>query len=110
MKCEIIGNCPSCLDKEKGGANVDIYVCRNAAGEITNMYIFGDDHFSVPAKDQCITDFVVSEDGSTITELVCPRCKERVSVSIPIIENLAKQVPASEYEEYCDLVASQRED
>lgn len=108
MKNEIIGNCPSCLNSKKGCANVDIYVSRNNLGEITNMYIFGDDHFDVPANNQCITEFSVSEDGSTITELVCPRCRERISVSIPVIENVKKQAHSSEYEEYCDLMAAQK--
>ena len=108
MKSEIIGNCPCCLRLPKGGALVDIYVSRNKGGEITNMYIFGDDHFDVPSHNQSITEFTVSEDGSAITELVCPRCREKFSVYIPIIEKGNEQSYISDYEEYCDLMAAQR--
>ena len=45
MKNEIIGICPSCIDQKNGSRTVDIYVCRNEQGDITNMYIFGDDDF-----------------------------------------------------------------
>ena len=65
MKNEIIGICPCCMEAEKS-ACVDIYVSRNERGEITNMYIFGDDHFDVPPSNQDITDITVSDDGKTV--------------------------------------------
>ena len=36
-------------------------------------------------------DFSVSEDGKTITEVVCPKCKERIAVSVPVIEGKKAQ-------------------
>ncbi len=79
MTCDIIGICPSCLNS-KNSACVDIFVNRNEAGEVENMYVFGNEQF------EDILDFSVSEDGKTITEIVCPRCKERIAVSVPVIE------------------------
>ena len=99
MGCEIVGVCTSCLNS-KNPACVDIYVSRNKAGEITNMYIFGDDHFDVPASNQSILDFSVSEDGKTITEVVCPRCKERIAVSVPVIANVSNKSNNSDMEKY----------
>lgn len=92
MKNEIIGICPSCIEQKNGARCVDIYVCRNEQGDITNMYIFGDDDFDVPANNQAITEIKVSEDGKNITEIVCPRCKERIAVSIPVIQKPEKMV------------------
>ncbi|MBR3885735.1 MAG: hypothetical protein IKJ33_04675 [Clostridia bacterium] len=92
MKSEIIGICPSCIEKENGSRCVDIYVSRNEQGDITNMYIFGDDDFDVPANNQAITEIKVSKDGKTITEIVCPRCKEKIAVNIPVIQKQEKQV------------------
>ena len=80
MACEIIGICSSCLNSKKS-ACVDIYVSRNDAGEIANMYVFGNEQF------EDILDFSVSEDGKTVTEIVCPKCKERIPVSVPVIED-----------------------
>lgn len=80
MACDIIGICPSCLNS-KNSACVDIYVSRNNAGEIENMYVFANEKF------EDILDFSVSEDGKTVTEIVCPRCKEVIPVSVPVIEN-----------------------
>ena len=80
MACDIIGICPSCLNS-KNSTCVDIYVNRNDAGEVTNIYVFGSEQF------EDVLDFAVSEDGKTITEVICPRCKERIPVSIPVIEN-----------------------
>lgn len=91
MKSEIIGICPSCIEAENNARCVDIYVCRNDKGDITNMYIFGDDDFDVPANNQAITEIQVSKDGKTITEIVCPRCKERIAVNIPVIKEPEKE-------------------
>lgn len=86
MKSEIIGICPSCIQSEKNPRCVDIFVCRNEQGDIINMYIFGDDDFDVPTHNQAITEITVSEDGKNITEIVCPRCKEKIAVNIPVIK------------------------
>ena len=94
MACDIIGICPSCLHS-KNSACVDIYVSRNEAGEIANMYVFGNEQF------EDILDFSVSEDGKTITEIVCPRCKEIIPVSVPVIE--AKNTKAK------DIAVAQKE-
>ena len=96
MKSEIIGICPSCIDLEKNSRMVDIYVSRNEMGDITDMYIFGDDDFDVPASNQNITEIKVSKDGKTITEIVCPRCKERIAVNIPVIKRPEKESEAAE--------------
>ena len=85
MKLEIIGMCPCCA-KSQNGANVDIIVNRNDEGDLTNMYIFGDDDFDVPARSTAITDIEVSSDGKNITEIVCPRCKENIAVMVPVIK------------------------
>ena len=92
MKNEIIGMCPSCINKKGKERMVDIYVSRNDKGDITAMYIFGDDDFDLPSRSCDITEFKVSEDGKTITEIVCPRCKERIAVSIPVIKEPEKMV------------------
>ena len=85
MKNEIIGVCPCCMKSSKS-ACVDIYVSRNNEGDITDMYIFGDDDFDFPSKYQNVTEIEVSKDGKTITEMVCPRCKERIAISVPVID------------------------
>lgn len=87
MKSEIIGSCPCCIKKNRC-ATTDIFVCRNDEGDISSMYIFGDDDFDVPANNQFITEIQVSSDGKNITEIVCPKCKERVSVLVPVIKKL----------------------
>ena len=92
MKNEVIGMCPSCISKKGKERMVDIYVARNDKGDITAMYIFGDDDFDMPSRNCDITDFKVSEDGKTITEIVCPRCKERIAVSVPVILEPAEKV------------------
>ena len=92
MKNEIIGMCPSCINKKGQERMVDIYVERNDKGDITAMYIFGDDDFDMRSSESNITDFKVSEDGKTITEIVCPRCKERIAVSVPVIQEPEKKV------------------
>lgn len=92
MKNEIIGMCPSCINQKGKERMVDIYVARNDKGDITAMYIFGDDDFDMPGRNCDITDFKVSEDGKTITEIVCPRCLERIAVSIPVIQEPEKKV------------------
>ena len=53
MTCDIIGICPSCLNS-KNSACVDIFVNRNEAGEVENMYVFGNEQF------EDILDFSVS--------------------------------------------------
>ena len=92
MKNEIIGMCPSCISQKGKERIVDIYVSRNDKGDITAMYIFGDDDFDMPGKNCDITEIKVSEDGKTITEIVCPRCKERIAVNIPVIKEPEKMV------------------
>lgn len=87
MKFEIIGMCPCCARSEKS-ANVDIILNRNDEGDLTNMYIFGDDDFDVPAHSSAITEIEVSPDGKNITDIVCPRCKEHIAVSVPIIKKV----------------------
>ena len=87
MACDIIGVCPSCLHS-KNPTCVDIYVSRNDAGEVANIYVFGNEQF------EDVLDFSVSEDGKTITEVVCPKCKERIAVSVPVIEG--KKVQSKE--------------
>ena len=96
MNSEIIGICPSCIELEKNARMVDIYVCRNEKGDIIDMYIFGDDDFDVPANNQNIAEIKVSEDGKTITEIVCPRCKERIAVNIPVIKEQESESKISE--------------
>ena len=110
MKNDIIGMCPSCINKKGKERMVDIYVCRDDQGGITNMYIFGDDDFDMRASECDITDFKVSEDGKTITEIVCPRCKERIAVNVPVIQQPEKQVEVKPNfaELYADLNARQR--
>lgn len=92
MKNEIIGMCPSCISQKGKERIVDIYVSRNDRGDITSMYIFGDDDFDMPGSACDITEIKVSEDGKTITEIVCPRCKERIAVNIPVIQKQEKMV------------------
>ena len=96
MSLEIIGICPSCIELEKNARSVDIYVCRDENGDINDMYIFGDDDFDVPADNQNITEIKVSKDGKTITEIVCPRCKERIAVNIPVIKEPEKESEISQ--------------
>ena len=95
MTCEIIGICPSCVNG-KDSRMIDIYVGRNDKGDVTDIYIFGDDDFDVPANNQSVTDITVSEDGKTITEIICPRCKERISVNIPVIKEPRKETKNAE--------------
>ena len=90
MKNEIIGTCPGCYNSQKDSRMVDIYVERNEQGDIENIYIFGDDDFDMPSRNCNITEIKVSEDGKTITEIVCPRCKERIAVEIPVIKKPEK--------------------
>lgn len=89
MTCDVIGVCPSCLNS-KNSACVDIFVERNDAGEVTNMYVFGNDQF------EDILDFSVSKDGKTITEVVCPKCKEVIPVSVPVIQNKKSKVSVAQ--------------
>ncbi len=97
MKNEIIGMCPGCLQKKGQERMVDIYVVRNDKGDITDMYIFGDDDFDVPAKNQNITEMKVSDDGKTIIEITCPRCLEKIAVSIPVIKEPEKKPEKKPY-------------
>ena len=78
MKNEIIGICPSCIEQKNGSRTVDIYVCRNEQGDITNMYIFGDDDFDVPANNQAITEIKVSEDGKILLKLFAQDAKKEL--------------------------------
>ncbi|MBQ7918289.1 MAG: hypothetical protein IJ310_05745 [Clostridia bacterium] len=89
MTCDVIGVCPSCLNS-KNSACVDIFVERNDAGEVTNMYVFGNDQF------EDILDFSVSKDGKTITEVVCPKCKEVIPVSVPVIQSKKSKVSVAQ--------------
>lgn len=110
MKNEIIGMCPSCINQKGKERMVDIYVARNDKGDITDMYIFGDDDFDMPGSACDITEFKVSEDGKTITEIVCPRCLERIAVNIPVIQEQEKKVEIKpEFAAlYADMNARQR--
>lgn len=83
---EEIGMCPSCF--KGNGPAVDFYAVRNENGEILEIHIFGDDDLDVTGKDLIVTDVKFSDDGKTITEVVCPRCKELISVNIPIVKKL----------------------
>ena len=91
MKHENIGSCPGCYDLKNRSRMVDIYVVRDNNGGIANMYIFGDDDFDMISSDCNIEEFKVSEDGKTITEIVCPRCKERIAVEVPVIKIPVKE-------------------
>ena len=99
MKCEIIGSCPCCINK-KNSLNTDIFANRNEDGDITGMYIFGDDDFDVPTSGQFISEIKVSDDGKNIIEIVCPRCKEYVEVSVPVIKKMGRTLFRSEI---CDI-------
>ena len=86
MKNEVIGMCPSCISKKGKERMVDIYVARNDKGDITAMYIFGDDDFDVPSSSATVRNVKFSDDNKSVTEVECPRCNENILVDIPIIK------------------------
>ena len=86
MKIEEIGKCPCCFDHKTRSAMVNFYTVRKDNGELEEIHIFGDDDFDVPSANQTVTDAKFSNDGKSVTEVVCPRCKERIAVEIPIIK------------------------
>lgn len=98
MKLEELGFCPCCINENNGrGPLVNLYASRKDNGDLQDIYIFGDDDFSVPAKDHFVTEVKISEDNKTVTEVVCPRCKERLAVNIDIVkpenEKTTKHIP-----------------
>ena len=86
MKIEEIGKCPCCFDHKTRSAMVNFYTVRKDNGELEEIHIFGDDDFDVPSANQTITDAKFSNDGKSVTEVVCPRCKEHIEVKIPIVK------------------------
>lgn len=89
MKTEIIGICPCCVKQNNGnGPLVDFYAVRENNGDLKEIYIFGDDDFDVPRENQAVTEVEFSNDKKSVIDVVCPRCKEHVSVNIPIIKEL----------------------
>lgn len=97
MKVEEIGMCPCCFQGK--GPAVGIYANRKDNGDLTGLYIFGDDDFDVPKNNQDIKDVKISDDKKSVIEIVCPRCKEHIAVNIPIIKQLFRSYTPLEMNE-----------
>lgn len=93
MKLEEIGNCPCCFEKGKYGAIVDFFAIREDNGDLREIHIVGDD-LDIPSKDWVVTEATTSKDGKSVTEIVCPRCKEHINVDISIVKPQEKMFQA----------------
>ena len=109
MKTDIIGSCPCCREMKQESRIVDFYVTRDDKGVFNNMYIFGDDDFDVPPRDHAVKGIFGSEDGKTITEIICPRCKEKIAVNIPVVKEPEEKFKKPDYAQlYVDMRAKER--
>lgn len=93
MKLEEIGKCPCCFEKGSYGAIVDFFVVREDNGDLKEIHIVGDD-LDIPSRDWVVTEATTSKDGKSVTEIVCPRCKEHINVNISIIKQQDKMFQA----------------
>lgn len=80
--------CPCCIKKNKPA--VDIYAERKDNGDISSLYVFGDDDFSLTLNDAFVKEILLSENEKDIVGLQCPNCNEFVNVNIPIIKSINK--------------------
>ena len=96
---ELIRMCPHCYkgvgrgltdNGKRVGREVDIYAEYNKDDVLHNIYIFGDDDFDMPSDMGNITEIGISNDQKHVSDVVCPRCKEHVSVNIPIVRTRKK--------------------
>lgn len=87
MKIEEIGKCPCCCaGKGVNSHVVNFYTSRLDNGDLVEIYIFGDDDFDLPSSNSLVTNVKFSDDRKSVIEVECPRCKENISVNIPIVK------------------------
>ena len=88
MKIEELGRCPCCYEGKNVSAHtVNFYAARQDNGDLVEIYIFGDDDFDMTSSNSTVSSVKFSDDKKSVTEVTCPRCNEKLLVSIPIIKD-----------------------